>query len=153
MEQCIADANHTDTFAGIAECLRTTDKQHVVISISCHSGLIWCLERCRQVLTEVHCKVSKVFHHYYVVLCCKLTDNLQLLLTQTDPRWVVGVRINYGADVSLAQIALELGLQLVATIVVHVEGLELHAHHLQLHLLHRESWVDEQHGILLLVTL
>ena len=153
MEQLIANAHNTNTLTSIAECLRTTDKQHVVVSIASHSGLIWSLERFRQVLAEVHCKVSQVFHHYSVVLCSQFTNNLQFFLTQANPRWVVGVTVNYGADVALTHVALEFSLELIATIVVHVEGLELYAHNLQLHLLHRESWVYKQHGVLLLVAL
>ena len=91
MEQLVADAHHADALAGIAECLRARDEQHVVIGIVSHTGLIGCLKGLAQVLAEVHGKVGQVFHHYDVVLRGQTAYLLQFLLAQADPRRVVGI--------------------------------------------------------------
>ena len=150
MEQLVRDTGHTNTFASIAEGLGTRNQQDVIIRIATYRGLIRCLERYAQILAEVHGEVRQVFHDDGVILCSQASDGLQFLLVQTNPRRVVGIRIDNGTDVALREIALQLGSELVATIVVNVEGLVLDAHDLQLHLLNGEAWVDEQHGILLL---
>ena len=75
------------------------------------------------------------------------------MLRQTDPGGVVGVGVDDGTDAAALQVAFELRAELLAAIVVDVERLVAHALHLQLHLLHGEAWVDEQHGVLRLVGL
>ena len=99
MEQSIGDTGNTDTFTCITESLGTTDKQHIVICITGYGSLIRRLERCRKILTEVHGKISQILHHDGIVFRSELTNHLQFLLTQTDPRGVVGVGIHDGADV------------------------------------------------------
>ena len=153
MEELVADAGDTDTLTGIAEGLGAGDEKHIVVGIAGDGGLIRGLERCGEVLAEVHGEVSKVFHDDGIVLGGELTDGLQFLLTQTDPRGVVGVRVDDGADVTLLEVAIEFGAELVAAVVVDIEGLVLHAHDLELHLLHGEARVDEEHGVLRLVAL
>ena len=153
MEQGIRDTRDTDTLTGIAESLRTADEQHIVVGIAGNGSLIRWLERCGEILTEVHREICEVFHHDDIVFRRQLTDHLQLLLTQTDPRRIIGVGIDDGTDVSLREITLELCSELVTTIVIDIEGLILHTHHLQLHLLYGEAGIDEEDGILLLVTL
>ena len=153
MEQLVRDTGHTNTFTGIAECLGTTDQQHVVIRIACHGSLIRWFKRHTQVLAEIHGKVSQVLHHNHIILRSQLTNRLQFILIETDPRRVVGITIHDGADITLIQIRHQLVVQLLSTVVIHIEGLVLPAHHLQLHLLHRETRVDKQHRIFLLVSL
>ena len=58
MEQRIGDADHANTLASIAECLRAADKQHIIIGIAGNGGLIRRLERLREILAEVHSEVS-----------------------------------------------------------------------------------------------
>ena len=111
------------------------------------------MERCREILTEVHCEVSEILHHDGIVFRSELANHLQLLLSQTDPRGVVGIGIDDGADVALLEIALEFRTEFISTIGIDIEGLILHAHHLQLHLLNRKARVDKEHGILRLVAL
>ena len=153
VEQLVGDTSDTDTFSSIAEGLGAADEQHVVVGITGNSGLIRRLERCGEILAEVHGKVSEILHHDGIVLGGQFTDGLQFLLTQTDPRGVVGVGVDDGADVALLEVALEFVAEFLAAIVIDIEGLILHAHHLELHLLHRESWIDEEHGVLRLVAL
>ena len=153
VEELVAYAHHADALAGIAEGLRAADEQHVVVGIATHRRLVGRLEGHAEVLAEVHGEVCQVLHDDGVVLCCQLADGLQFLLVQTDPCGVVGVAIDDGADVALPEVALHLGTELVATEVIDVEGLVLHAHDLQLHLLHGESGVDEEHRVAALVGL
>ena len=148
-EELVADAHHADTLTCIRESLRAADEQHVVVCIASYCWLIGRFERNAQVLAEVHREVGKVFHDDAVVLCCQLADSPQLALRKTNPRGVVGVGIDDGTDVAFCHVALELSTQLVATIVIDIEGFVLHALHLQLHLLHGKAWVDEQHRVLL----
>ena len=82
-----------------------------------------------------------------------MPNHLKFLLAQAYPRRIVGVGIDYCANVTLLQIALHLRPELVSTEGVDVERLVLHAHHLQLHLLHGEAGVDEENGVLLGVAL
>ena len=85
MEQRIGDADHANTLASIAECLRAADEQHIIIGIAGNGGLIRRLERLREILAEVHSEVSKVFHHDDIVLRSQLANGLKFLLTQTNP--------------------------------------------------------------------
>ena len=153
MEQGIGDTGNTDTLTRITECLRATYEQHVIVGITGYSSLIRRLERCREILAEVHCEVSEILHHDGIVFRSELANHLQLLLSQTDPRGVVGIGIDDGTDVALLEIALKFRTEFISTIGIDIEGLILHAHHLQLHLLNREARVDKEHGILRLVAL
>ena len=45
MEQGIGDTGDTDTLTGIAEGLRATDEQHVVVSIAGYGSLIGSFKR------------------------------------------------------------------------------------------------------------
>ena len=130
MEKLVADADHTDALTSIAECLRTADQQHVVVGVAGHGRLVRWFERYAQVFAEIHGEVSQVFHHNGIILGGQCANCLQLALCQADPRGVVGIGIDNSADVTLAEIALEFGLQLVATEVIDIECLVLHALHL-----------------------
>ena len=148
VEQLVADAHHADALASIAESLRAADEEHVVVGIVSHAGLIGRFEGHAQVLTEVHGEVGQVLHNHTVVFRGQRANDLQLLLSEAHPRGVVGVRIDDGADIAFRQIALQLRTEFLATEVIDIECLVLYALHLQLHLLHRETRVDEQHRIL-----
>ena len=150
VEELVADAHHTDALAGIREGLGAADEEHIVVCIARHRGLVGRLKRHTQVLAEVHSEVGQVFHHDGVILRRQLADGLQLALREAHPRGVVGVGIDDGADIALLEVALQLAAQLRAAEVIDVEGLVVHTLHLQLHLLHGEARVDEQHGVLLL---
>ena len=76
-EQLIADAYHANAFAGIAECLRSADEQHVVVGVAGNGRLVGRLERHAQVLAEVHRKVCQIFHNDCIVLCGQFTYRLQ----------------------------------------------------------------------------
>ena len=115
--------------------------------------LVGSLKGLRQVLTEVHGEVGQVFHDDGVIFCGQFANGFQFLLCQANPCRVVGIRVDDGTYIALSQIALQLVAELVAAVVVHVEGLVFHSLHLQLHLLHREPWVDKQHRVLRLVCL
>ena len=130
VEQFVAYAGNAYPLSGIAESLRPADKQDVVVGIVCHGRLVRRLERTAHVLTEVHCEVCQVFHYDGIILRCQLADGAQLVVGEAHPRGVVGVRVDYGADVSLLEIALELWPQLVAAIVIHVKRLVGNALHL-----------------------
>ena len=130
MEQGIGYTSHTDSLTGIAECLRAADKQHIVVCIAGDGSLIGWLERCGEILAEVHGEVCQIFHHDGIVFGSQRTDHLQLLLPQTDPRGVVWVGVDDGTDVPLRKIALQFRTEFVATIVIDIESLILHTHHL-----------------------
>ena len=153
MEKFVGDTGHADTFTGITEGLTATDEQHIVVGVAGHRSLIRRFERRTEVLAEVHSEIRQVLHHYHIVLRSQFADSLQFLLAQTDPRRVVGIAIHDGADVALGKITLQFGTQFVTTIVVNIERLVFHAHHLQLHLLHGEARIDEEHGVFLAVGL
>ena len=109
MEQLVRDARHTDALTGIAECLGTGDEQDVVVCIVGYRWLIGCLERFAEVLAEVHGEVGKVFHDDDIILGGQFTDGLQFLFRHANPGRIVGVGVDDGADVALAEIALQLG--------------------------------------------
>ena len=148
VEERVADADDADALAGIGERLRAADEQHIIVRVAGHRGLVGRLERHTEILAEVHGEVSQVLHHDGVVLRRQFADGLQLALREAHPRGVVGIRIHDGADVALLEIALQLAAQLRAAEIIDVEGLVVHALHLQLHLLHGEAGVDEQHRVL-----
>ena len=100
-EQSIADTYHTNALASIAECLAATDKQHIVVRVAGHRWLVGSLERCAQVLAEIHGKIGQVFHHDGVVFGGQFADSLQFVFIETNPRRVVGVAIYHGADIAL----------------------------------------------------
>ncbi len=64
-------------------------------------------------------------------------------------QWVVGVGVEQAVDVALAQHFFKLGAQFLATVVVDVEMLHRDAQNAVLELMHWETRVDEEHGVLL----
>ena len=130
MEQHVGNTRHTDAFASIAESLTSADEQDIIIGISGNGYLVRRLKRRAQILAEIHGEICQILHHDHIVLGGQFAYYLQFFFTQADPRWIVGVAIDDGADVALFQIALQLSFQLVAAIVVYVKGLVFDAHHL-----------------------
>ena len=153
MEQFVRYTCHTNALASIAEGLGAGNQQDVVIRIVGHRGLIGSFEGLGQILSEIHSKVGQVFHDDGIILGSQLAYRLQLTLRHTYPGRIVGIGVDDGADVALAEIAFQFVVQLVATIVVHIERLILYTLYLQLHLLYRETRVDEEHGIFFPVSL
>ena len=153
MEKLITNASDSDALTCIAERLGTTDEQNIIVRVVSHRWLERWLERLTEILTEIHSEISQVFHHDGVVFRCQTSDGAQFLLAQTNPCGIVWIAIKDGANVSLGKIAFEFRTQFLTTEIIHIEGLIFHTLHLQLHLLNRETRVDEEHGVLVLVSL
>ena len=71
---------------------------HTVVGVASYRGLVWRLEGLRAILAEVHVEVCQVLDNDNIVLSSHAADNLQLLLVEAHPRWVVGVRVDQTAD-------------------------------------------------------
>src|SRR5574344_430264 len=153
MEQFITDTGHTDTFAGIAECFTATDEQNIIIRVSRHSRLVWWMIRFTQILTEVHGKISQVFHHDCIILGSQRSYRLQFLFIQTNPSRIIRVAIYDCTNIAVLQITLQLSPQLITPIVIYIKCLIFHALHLQLHFLYRETGINKEHSVLLRITL
>ena len=124
-----------------------------VVGIASYRWLIWCLEWLRAILAEIHIEVCQILDNHNIVLRSHTTDNLQLLLVETHPRWVVRVRVDHTADTTRRQYLLKFCLESLAAIVDNVERLVANALHATLCLLHREAWVDEEDSIAILTHL
>ena len=153
MEQFVGNARHTNTLTGITEGLAAANQKYIVVGIAGNGSLIRRLKGNAQVLAEVHGKIGEVFHHYYIVAGGQLTNHLQFLFVQANPCRVIRVAIHNGTDVSLFKIALQLCFKLRTAVIINIECFELHAHHLQLHLLNGETGIDEEYGVFLRVSL
>ena len=105
------------------------------------------------ILAEIHAKVGEVLEHDDVVFVCQLTDDAELFVCQADPCRVVRIRVQHAVDVAFREYLLEFLAQLLATVVVDVELLHRDAQNLALELVNRESWVDKEHGVLLLINM
>ena len=151
--QFVRDAAHSDALSGIAEGFGTGDKQNVVVGIVGHRRLVGRLEGLAHVLAEIHGEIGQIFQDDDIVLGGQAADDAQFLILQTYPTRVVRVGVDDGGNISLAQVTFQLVLQLVAAVVVHVEGLIFLSHYNQLLLLYGETGVDEQDGVFLGVAL
>ena len=148
MEQLVTDTSHTNAFASITESFGTRNQQHVVICISTYRRLIRWLKGYTKVLAEVHSKVSQILHYNGIILGGQSSNSLQLVFVQTNPSRIIRIGIDDGTDVTILQITLHLGTQFLTSEIIDIKGFVLNTHYLQLHLLNRETWVDEKHRIL-----
>ena len=104
-------------------------------------------------IAEVHIKVSQILQHNNIILGRKRTDDLQFFLGETHPGGVVRIGIEHGCDASRLEMPLQFGTQVFAAMIDKVNRLHLGAYNTALHLLHRETGIDEENGILLIVYL
>ena len=146
MIEFVAYATHSDALTCIRECLGTRYRQHVVVGIACHRGLIGSLVGMGEVATEVHGKVGKVFQYDEVIFSGESADTFQFVLVEAYPRRVVGVAIHNTADVLLLYYLLNLVDEGVTTITVYIKSDMPNANHLTLGGLHGESGIDEEHS-------
>ena len=146
MIELVAYATHSDALTSIREGLGTRHREHVVVGIACHCGLVRLLVGVGEVATEIHGKVGKVFQHDEIILCGELSYAFQFVLVEAYPRRVVGVAIHNTADVLLLHYLLNLVDEGVTTITVYIKSDMPNANHLTLGGLHGESGIDEEHS-------
>ena len=85
VEQFVGDAEHADSFAGVAEGLGAGNQQRVVVGVFAHAGLIRRLTGGGNVTAEVHAEVGEILNDYHVVFRGQLANDLQLLVGEADP--------------------------------------------------------------------
>ena len=145
VEQLGRADHHGDTLTGIAEALGAADHQHIAVGIFGHGGLEGSLAGDGVVLAEVHEEVGVVLEDHHAVLVGHLADDLQLVVGEAEPGGIVGAAVDEAGHVAVLQLLFELVAQLVATVLIHVEGLHGDAEDAALLLLHGEAGVDEEH--------
>ncbi len=146
--EAVADTTYTDALTGIREGLRARDGHDVIVGVMGHRCLIGRLEGMRQVLAEVHGEVGQILEDDGVVARCQLSDAAQLVVVEAYPRRVVGVGVDDARNVASGQDLVELGNELVATVVVDVEADVPEPDDVALGGLYREARVDEEDGVL-----
>ena len=82
---------------------------------------------------------------------CHFGNDLKLLFVKREPSRIVRRRIDYCSNLTRRKILLQLCLQLIATIVVHIEMNGLYTQNHTLLLLNRKAGVDKQNLVLLCV--
>ncbi len=150
--ELITDTCHTDALTSVAECLRTADEQDVVVRVVGHRRLVGRMVR-TDVTTEVHGEIGQILHNDAIVSCSQFADSTQFLVRQANPRRIVGIGINNGADVAIAEVALQFRAKFLATEIVDIKRFIFRTLHLQLHFLYGKSWVNKENGVLFLVCL
>ena len=147
MIQGIGNGNDGNSLTGIAEHLRAGHHYDVIVGILCNCRLERRLERLAKRLTEVHAHICKVFNDDGVIFRSKLTDCLQFILGQIEPRRIVRAGIDDRRYTASRQMTLQFRPKLVATEIIYVERITRNAEDLRLGTLHRKSGIDEKNGV------